>query len=366
MFVQITESSDKLDWPNEMGTLVLDALDPDEGIFAIRRAADILRAGGLVAFPTETVYGLGAHALSAKAVAGIFAAKGRPADNPLIVHISGAADMDSLAQNIPKEAYLLADRFWPGPLTLVLESRPEVPTETTGGLNSVALRVPNHPASLALLKEAAVPVAAPSANLSGTPSPTSARHVLDDLAGRIDAVLDGGLSGVGVESTVLDIRNGRPLLLRPGGVTSEEIAAVLGKECFQANWREGMTEPPPSPGLKYSHYAPRAPLYLVRGQSEAVLAKMLELHHYFQARGDRVGLLLSRESACKFNSEHLEVLGSRKNLGELAANLYAALRRFDAWNVDVIIAEGYEEKGIGHALMNRLAKAAGPRVIDVE
>jgi L-threonylcarbamoyladenylate synthase len=355
-----------LDWPNELGTLVLAARNPAESGDAIRCAASILRAGGLVAFPTETVYGLGADALNAKAVAGIFAAKGRPVDNPLIVHIAEASQMESLAQNIPPEAYLLADKFWPGPLTLVLESRPAVPPETTGGLHSVALRVPDHPAALALLKEAAVPVAAPSANLSGTPSPTSARHVLDDLAGRIDAVLDGGPSGVGVESTVLDIRNGRPLLLRPGGVTPEEIAVILGRECPQTHWQENMAEPPPSPGLKYGHYAPQAPLYLVRGQPGAVLDRMRELRDYFQMRGDKVGLLLSRESAGHLVSEYVEILGDRKDAGELAANLYAALRRFDRQNVDVIIAEGYAEEGMGLALMNRLIKAAGSRVTDVE
>ncbi|MBS4030331.1 MAG: threonylcarbamoyl-AMP synthase [Clostridiales bacterium] len=355
-----------MDWPNELGTLILTARNPTESGDAIRCAASILRAGGLVAFPTETVYGLGADALNAKAVAGIFAAKGRPVDNPLIVHIAEASQMESLAQNIPPEAYLLADKFWPGPLTLVLESRPAVPPETTGGLHSVALRVPDHPAALALLKEAAVPVAAPSANLSGTPSPTSARHVLDDLAGRIDAVLDGGPSGVGVESTVLDIRNGQPLLLRPGGVTPEEIAFILGRECPQAYWQENMSEPPPSPGLKYGHYAPKAPLYLVRGQPGAVLDRVRELRDYFQTRGDKVGLLLSRESAGDIVSEYVEILGDRKDAGELAANLYAALRRFDQQNVDVIIAEGYGEEGMGLALMNRLIKAAGSRVIDVE
>lgn len=360
------ESRGILDWPNELGTLVLAASNPAESDNAIRCAAAILRAGGLVAFPTETVYGLGANALSAKAVDGIFAAKGRPVDNPLIVHIAEASQMESLAQNIPPEAYLLARAFWPGPLTLVLESRPAVPPETTGGLQSVALRVPNHPVALALLKEAAVPVAAPSANLSGTPSPTSARHVLDDLAGRIDAVLDGGFSGVGVESTVLDIRNGRPLVLRPGGVTPEDIAHILGKECPISHWQEDTAELPPSPGLKYTHYAPRAPLYLIRGCPEPVLDRVRELRDYFQTKGEKVGLLLSRETAGLVVSDHVEILGARNDVEELASNLYAALRRFDRQNVDVIIAEGYAEEGMGLALMNRLIKAAGSRVIDVE
>lgn len=354
-----------VDWPKIGGTYVIPATGP-EGAAGISFAARLLREGKLVAFPTETVYGLGADALNAAAVARVFAVKGRPADNPLIVHVAGAAQMEKLAKNIPKEAWLLAGRFWPGPLTLVLESSNTVPKQATGGQDSVALRVPAHPVALSLLCKARVPVAAPSANLSGRPSPTTAAHVLDDLAGHIDAVLDGGSCQVGVESTVLDIRGGRPLLLRPGGVTPEEIASTLGIPCGLASWHEGAGEGPPSPGMKYTHYAPKAPLYLVCGEPEAVVQRIGAMAGHFRGLGYAVGLLLSRESAGRLSAGQVEVLGSRNDPASLAANLYGALRRFDRLNVDVILAEGYSEEGLGLALMNRLRKAAGDRIIQAE
>jgi L-threonylcarbamoyladenylate synthase len=355
-----------LDWPVIEGTLWLAAPDGEDCRAAVEQAAELLRKGKLVAFPTETVYGLGANALDASAVARIFTAKGRPADNPLIVHLAGAEQLGDLARNIPEEAWRLAGRFWPGPLTLVLESKKIVPPQVTGGLDSVALRVPAHPLALALLRQAGLPVAAPSANVSGKPSPTIAAHVLEDLAGRIDAVLDGGPCTVGVESTVLDIRGGQPVLLRPGGVAAEEISAFLGKECPDVSWSETGGEPPPSPGLKYAHYAPRAPLYLVQGHPEAVLSRLKVMRDEFLARGLSVGLLLSTESAGKLGVGHMEILGLKDDAATLAANLYGALRRFDQLGIDVILAEGYAEQGLGVALMNRLRKAAGPRLIEVE
>jgi L-threonylcarbamoyladenylate synthase len=355
-----------MNWPSEAGTLIIAAQNGESGRAGILYAADILKRGGLVAFPTETVYGLGADALNGEAVARIFTAKGRPIDNPLIVHIEHILQIERLAVNIPAEAYILAERFWPGPLTLVLESAQVVPPETTGGLDTVALRLPQHRVALELLRAAGVPVAAPSANLSGRPSPTTARHVLDDLSGRIDAVLDGGPCTVGVESTVLDIRNGEPLLLRPGGVTMEEISAVLGKECRLAAWEQGSPSPPPSPGLKYAHYSPRAPLYLVTGHPSAVLSKLRGLVEHYHELGKIVGLLVSSENVGKLACEQMEVLGSRHDPAAQATELFAALRRFDEQGVDVILAEGYPEKGVGLALMNRLRKAAGHRIIDVK
>ena len=352
--------------PKIAGTLLLAAHSDGECRAAIELAAHLLREGKLVAFPTETVYGLGASAMEASAVTRLFAAKGRPADNPLIVHLASAVQVETLAQNIPEEAWLLAESFWPGPLTLVLESRKIVPQEVTGGLDSVALRVPAHPVALALLREVGLPVAAPSANLSGRPSPTTAAHVLEDLAGRIEAVLDGGPCTVGVESTVLDIRGGRPVLLRPGGVTAEEISVSLGKQCANLAWQEADGGKPPSPGLKYTHYAPRAPLYLVQGQPEAVLARLAELLADFRGCGLSVGLLLCAENAAKLPAEQVEILGRREDPASLAANLYGALRRFDQKGVDVILAEGYAEEGLGVALMNRLRKAAGPRLVEAE
>ncbi len=360
------ESSDGMQWPQEAGTLVIDANDAKNGREGIFTAARILREGGLVAFPTETVYGLGADALNGKAVARVFAAKGRPVDNPMIVHIHDTCQLESLAVNIPPQAYLLAQRFWPGPLTLVLESSRVVPPETTGGLDTVALRLPQHPVALELLRVAAVPVAGPSANLSGRPSPTSARHVLDDMAGRIEAVLDGGPCPMGVESTVLDIRGGEPLILRPGGVTREEIAELLGTECRLHSWDEGSAAQPPSPGLKYTHYSPRAPLYLVIGRPDAVLARLQVLTAHYRELGKNLGLLVSSENAGRLACEHMEVLGSRHDPSAQASVLYSALRRFDEQGVDVILAEGYAETGMGLALMNRLRKAAGHRIIEAK
>lgn len=350
---------------NIKGTLIFDGLTPATLSSEAAAAAQILRQGGLVAFPTETVYGLGADALKAPAVAKIFQAKGRPIDNPLIVHIHEAAQMSQLALNIPAEAWLLAAHFWPGPLTLVLTKKPHVPDETTGGLDSVALRLPAHPTALALLRAAAFPLAAPSANTSGRPSPTTAAHVLQDLAGRIEGVIDGGPSRVGVESTVLDIRQGTPRILRPGGITPQQISAVLQRDCPLADWVQTSSEAPPSPGLKYLHYAPQAPLYLVKGSTEAILAKLQELRWGWQQQGKRVGMLVSAETAAQLAGADIIILGRRQEPADLASHLFAALRQFDQRGVDVIVAEGYSTEGIGLALMNRLEKAAGLRIIEV-
>lgn len=348
------------------GTLVFDVKEPTAAPLALAEAAGILARGGLVAFPTETVYGLGANALDPAAVQKIYIAKGRPSDNPLIVHIAHFAQLYELARQIPPEAEILARHFWPGPLTLILEKQAVVPEAVTAALGSVAVRMPNHPVALALLRAAGVPVAAPSANLAGRPSPTTAQHVVDDLAGRIDVVLDGGPCAVGVESTILDIRQGCPLLLRPGGITPQEISEVLGKKCLQDHWQEDTGTAPPSPGLKYVHYAPQAPLYLVLGPPERILAKIGSLRDDYERQGKQVGFLLSRELAAEFGGNTVEILGSRHDAAELAANLYGALRRLDKSEATLIIAEGYAEAGLGAALMDRLKKAAGPRVLMVE
>ena len=347
------------------GTLLFDGITPATLHSEAAAAAEILRRGGLVAFPTETVYGLGGDALNAQAVAKIFRAKGRPQDNPLIVHIYEAEQMLEMAAEIQAADWLLAEHFWPGPLTLVLPKQPHVPPETTGGLDSVAIRLPAHPTALALLRAAALPVAGPSANTSGRPSPTTADHVLEDLAGRIEAVLDGGPCQVGVESTVLDLRGGIPRILRPGGITPEQISQVLQRECELAHWVQSSPAAPPSPGLKYTHYAPRAPLYLLRGEPERQLAKLQQLQQEWQQQGKRVGLLVSAESAAALQGTDIISLGSRRRPAEIAARLFAALREFDARQVDVILAEGYSTDGVGLALMTRLEKAAGHRVIEV-
>lgn len=348
------------------GTLIFDAKEALAAPLVLAEAARILADGGLVAFPTETVYGLGANALDAQAVQKIYLAKGRPSDNPLIVHLAEFAQLQELACEIPPEAEKLARHFWPGPLTLVLKKRLVVPDIVTGGLDSVAVRIPAHPVALALLRAFGRPLAAPSANLAGRPSPTSAQHVIDDLAGKIDAVLDGGICAVGVESTILDIRGGCPLLLRPGGVTPEQISILLEKECLPCTWQEDTAMPPPSPGLKYTHYAPQVPLCLVLASPEKILAEIARLQDVCRRQGKHVGFLLSRELAAEFDAETVEILGSRTNAAELATNLYGALRRLDKSAAEVIIAEGYSEAGLGLAVMNRLKKAAGSRVLVLE
>ncbi|MCR4419527.1 MAG: L-threonylcarbamoyladenylate synthase [Clostridia bacterium] len=338
---------------------------------AISRAARILRRGGLVAFPTETVYGLGANALSERAVRAVFAAKGRPADNPLIVHLGYAGQVAELAASVPPEAEMLTRRFWPGPLTLILPSNGRVAPAVTAGLDTVALRMPRHPVTLALLRRARVPVAAPSANLSGRPSPTLGRHVLQDLRGRIDLILEAGPAEVGVESTVLDLTVRPPAVLRPGGVTLEELEAVLGEVRVDpaAGTADRTEAPPRSPGMKYRHYAPRAPMCLVSGEPQAVGQRIAELVERARLEGKRVAVLVSEETAavCRqgVSPDVLVCLGPRGNPALAAARLYAGLKACDRYAVDHILAEAWPEEGLGLALTNRLRKAAGHQVIEV-
>ncbi|WP_207707626.1 L-threonylcarbamoyladenylate synthase, partial [Desulfofundulus thermobenzoicus] len=341
---------------------------PDPGVMA--RAGLILRRGGLVAFPTETVYGLGADALNARAVARIFEAKGRPQDNPLIVHVAAREMVDPLVARVPAHARQLMDAFWPGPLTLVLPAAAAVPREVTAGLDTVGIRMPDHPVALALIRSAGVPVAAPSANLSGRPSPTSAEHVLADLGGRVEVVLDGGPAGIGVESTVLDITGDVPVILRPGGVTAEEIAGITGRVRLDPGvdgragngGRPAAGYRPRSPGMKYRHYAPRTPLILVEGDPGRVTARVQELAREYLSRGRRVGILASAETAPLYREGQVVVAGQRNKPSTIAARLFALLRRFDEMPVDIILAEGIEPRGMGLAVMNRLRRAAGGNI----
>ncbi len=350
-----------MSWPSIKGTAVLKALNGADGEKALLFAAEILKRGGLVAFPTETVYGLGGDALNPGAVKKIYQVKRRPPDNPLIIHVAGMEEAARLAEEIPPEALLLAEKFWPGPLTMVLPKKDLVPGITTAGLSSAAIRVPAHPLARKLIRAAGIPLAAPSANLSGRPSPTSAGHVLEDLAGSVDAVLDGGSCSVGVESTVISLLSGTPALLRPGGITLEMLEDVLKREVLD------LTIPgkgaaakgaPLSPGMKYRHYAPRAPLYLVLGDYPAQQKQLLALTENFLTQGRRVALLLSRESAGIYPATVLRVLGSRKKPAQIAKRLFAILREMDSLEMDVIVVEGIDERGIGKAIMNRLRKAA--------
>lgn len=330
---------------------------------AIREAAALLRNGELVAFPTETVYGLGADATNDDAVGRIFTAKGRPADNPLIVHVADKGQLSAVVAEVSEVARRLIDRFWPGPLTLVLPHRGTVSARVTCGLPTVAVRMPAHPVARALIAAAGVPVAAPSANRSGKPSPTTAAHVLADLAGRIAGVVDGGPTSVGVESTVLDLTTPVPTILRPGGVTQEELAAVVGEVALDpALVREG--EVPRSPGIKYTHYAPAGEMTLVAGAPEVAARHIQRLADEAARRGERVGILTTEDGRHRYRGPHVVVAcGRRDDLASVAAALYAALRRFDQEGVTRIYAETFPEEGIGAALMNRLRKAAGGRIV---
>ncbi|MEJ5223956.1 MAG: L-threonylcarbamoyladenylate synthase [Anaerolineales bacterium] len=335
--------------------LTVDPKHPQPG--AIDEAARILQSGGLVAFPTETVYGLGANALDADAVAKIFTAKGRPSHDPLIVHLPTADDLPRVARDIPALAYSLAAEFWPGPLTLVLPRQPHVPLAVSAGLETVAVRVPSHPVAQALIRAAGVPVAAPSANRFGHTSPTTAAHVLQDLYGRVDVVLDGGPANLGVESTVLDISVTPARILRPGGVTREQLTAILG-EVTLLNERMHEEKGLPSPGLLAKHYAPRAEMLLFSGG--AALAQMHTYLADLQAAGRTVGVMAADEDAEAFAAAGARVfhLGSASFLEEIAHNLYAAMRELDAAGVDVILCRDFGESGLGLAIRDRLSKAA--------
>lgn len=329
----------------------------------IEEAGIIMAKGGLVAFPTETVYGLGANALDSQAVKGIFTAKGRPADNPLIVHVADQAGIEQVAHTNPT-ALKLMQAFWPGPLTLVLPKK-TLPDVVTAGLNTVGVRMPAHPVALALIKAAGVPIAAPSANRSGRPSPTNAWHVLEDMTGRIDGVLDSGSTQVGVESTVLDITGGSPTILRPGGITAEQLQQVIGRVSYDPaldQHAEQKTKPR-SPGMKYKHYAPKAEVILLEGSAEAVAAKTIDLLSQLQAGGKKVGVLTSTENATRYNGAATLCYGSRQNPAAAAALLYSALREFDRLEVDTIIAEGLPDDGLGRAVMDRLRRAASGNII---
>jgi len=322
----------------------------------IRIAARFILEGKLVAFPTETVYGLGADALNASAVKRIFEAKGRPADNPLIVHIARFEELKRLASHIPREAKLLAEHFWPGPLTIVLPKREEVPYVTTGGLDTVAVRMPSHPIARALIEES-TPIAAPSANISGRPSPTLAEHVIDDFYGKIECIIDGGETQVGLESTVIDLTSEKPVLLRPGGLPLEELEKVIGEIEIHPAVRGKLIDVAKSPGMKYRHYSPRAMVIVVEGKKENVRKKIAELVEDYRAKGLRVGVMATEE----YEADEFFPLGRSEE--EIARNLFRALRELDKRGVDVIIAEGIEERGLGFAVMNRLRKAAGYRIV---
>ena len=379
----------------------------------IDEAAEILRQGGLVAFPTETVYGLGGNGLNPEAARKIYAAKGRPSDNPLILHVAKIEEVLPLVDSIPEKARLLMESFWPGPLTLIMKKSPLVPLESTGGLQTVAIRCPDNALTLSLIEKAGIPVAGPSANLSGHPSPTEAAHVYHDLAGRIEGILDDGAVGIGVESTILDMSTDRPTLLRPGAITLEDLEEVLSEKpevdptLLGKKMEDGFI--PKAPGMKYRHYAPRAEMILFRARKaedsdkripEAILRFLSEREEQAGSQEERrqdkkenrgrdkrqesqenrrkdselskAAILCAEEtkkeyaSFCAEKGILLKVLGKREEPLSMTHNLFRILRDCDEEGVELILSEAYSEEGVGFALMNRMKKAAGQKIVDID
>ena len=347
----------------KLETIILGTTEED-----IRKGADIIRSGGLVAFPTETVYGLGANGMDGEASAKIYAAKGRPSDNPMIVHIADRSELSGLTDEVTADMEILMDAFWPGPMTMVVKAKPEVPKVTTGGLDTVAVRMPNHPVALALIAASGVPIAAPSANASGRPSPTTGQHVIDDLDGRINAVVMGDSCQIGIESTVIDMTGEVPMILRPGKLTEADFEKVLGKpvaldpallkkpqfiSCLeqQDGPAQVMDEDfkPKSPGQKYTHYAPKAEMIIYKGEHEAVRLAIAEAKMERVQRGEKVGVIMYDDN----------------NPEEAAHQFFAELRAMDKAEVDVIFSAALKEDGVGFAVMNRMFKSAGYHIIEV-
>lgn len=333
---------------------------------ALLRAGQIIREGGLVAFPTETVYGLGGDALNPGSSRKIYAAKGRPSDNPLIVHICRFADIYEIAKGVPEAAARLAEAFWPGPLTMILPKADQVPSETTGGLDTVAVRFPSHPVARKLIEYGGGYVAAPSANLSGRPSPTLAKYVIEDMEGRVEAIVDGGEVGIGLESTIVDLTVDPPQILRPGYVTKKSLESVLGQvdTDVPSTSPEG-GEAPRAPGMKYRHYAPRGSLTVVEGTPEKVAAYVNRQAALERAAGERTGVIATEEMHGQYGADVIKYIGSRGDEESIARNLFAVLREFDDENVTRIYSESFSSEGLGQAIMNRLLKAAGHQVIQV-
>ena len=331
----------------------------------LKEAAQILREGGLVAFPTETVYGLGANALDEEAAKKIYAAKGRPSDNPLIAHISSPEELEPLVLEIPDMAKKLMDLYWPGPLTMVFKKKAIVPYGTTGGLDTVAVRMPSDPVARTLIRLAGVPVAAPSANSSGRPSPTTADHVWQDMAGKIEMIVDGGPVGIGLESTIVDVTGPVAMILRPGAITVEMVREALGEAqidpAIMGPMKDG--EHPKAPGMKYRHYAPKAPLTLVEGEMEQVVRTINRLAKEALKEGKKVGIICTDETRSCYPAGMIQSIGIRAREETVAHNLYAVLREFDDLGADVIYSESFPDDQMGQAIMNRLTKAAGYHVI---
>ena len=335
----------------------------DDAIF--ESAAQIIRRGGLVAFPTETVYGLGADGFNAEAVAGIFKAKGRPSDNPLILHIADRPQLWRITDKVTEKAEKLMDIFWPGPLTLIFEKKSGVLSCTTAGLDTVSVRMPSHPAARELIRRSGTAIAAPSANTSGRPSPTMAEHVAEDMAGRIDMLIDGGSVGIGLESTIVDMTVEPPMLLRPGYITKAMLRNVIGEVQTDPSLMEDASGAvrPKAPGMKYRHYAPRAELTIVEGELLPAAAEIRRLAEEKRRQGYRTGIIATEETKELYGEEDVRVIGTRQDEETIARHLFAVLREFDEIGAEYIFSEAFSKEDLGQAIMNRLIKAAGHRII---
>lgn len=339
-----------------------------DGFEKLEPAAQIIRRGGIVAFPTETVYGLGASAFCGEAVSKIFKAKGRPSDNPLIVHISDVNQLEEVVRCIPPKAKLLMDTFWPGPLTLIMPKHEKVPDEVTAGLDTVGVRFPQHPVAQALISMAGVPIAAPSANTSGKPSPTTAQHVIDDLFGKVDAVIDGGDANVGLESTIVDVSHEIPVLLRPGGITYEQLCEVLGEVALGQSVTEQLAADAAAiaPGMKYPHYSPNAQVIVLKGEDDALIRYINQQIKNQHSLGKKAGAMVYHQVLPHIHhADVLLSLGDIHHRSSAAANLFSYLRKFDEQGVDIVYAQDCGETGIGLAISNRLNKAAGYEIVEV-
>ena len=346
---------------------IIEKVDPGHiDTDVMEQAGKLIAEGELVAFPTETVYGLGGDALDPDASRKIYAAKGRPSDNPLIVHIADFDDMKRVAREVPEQAKKLADAFWPGPLTMIVWKSDAVPEATTGGMQTVAVRMPNHPVALELIRRSGCLIAAPSANTSGRPSPTEAQHVAEDLSGKIAMILDGGPVGIGIESTIVDLTEDIPMILRPGYITPKMLEKVIGEVKMDPGIiASDSLQKPKAPGMKYKHYAPKADLILVDGEEEKVVAKINALAKEAVLLGKKVGIIGTDETIDRYPEGEVVSIGARSDEDAIAKHLYKLLRDFDEKEVDIIYSESFATPRIGQAIMNRLLKAAGHQVITV-
>lgn len=349
----------------ETKVAIINNLDKD--LKFIKEAAETIKKSGLVVFPTETVYGLGANALDEEAVKKIFEAKGRPQDNPLIVHVSDISQVDDLAKDIPEVAKKMMLKFWPGPLTIILNKKDIIPNRTSANLDTIGIRMPDDEIALKLIKLSKTPIAAPSANISGRPSPTDIERCIEDLSGRVDYIIGGEKSRVGVESTIIDCTVNPPIVLRPGGTTVEMLKEIDERIELDKGLMSKPTEDfkPKAPGMKYRHYAPKAKVRIVSGKREKTIEKICEMVHNYIENGKKVGIMASEENSRYYKEGTVKVLGSSLKLEDVAHNLFEALRGFDDMGMDIIIAEAFEEKGVGIAIMNRLKKSAGYDIITV-